>query len=102
MDMNQIMAQARKMQAELASAQDSLKQMEATGTAGGGAVRATVSGDLKLTSLTIDPAAVDPDDVELLQDMVVAAVNDAIGQVNDAANAQMSSITGGLNIPGLM
>ena len=76
--------------------------MEATGTAGGGAVRATVSGDLKLTSLTIDPAAVDPDDVELLQDMVVAAVNDAIGQVNDAANAQMSSITGGLNIPGLM
>lgn len=102
MDMNQIMAQARKMQAELASAQDNLKQMEATGTAGGGAVRATVSGDLKLTSLTIDPAAVDPNDVELLQDMVVAAVNDAIGQVNDAANAQMSSITGGLNIPGLM
>lgn len=100
--MNQIMQQARKMQAELASAQDNLKQMTATGTAGGGAIKASVSGDIKLTSLEIDPAAVDPADVELLQDMIIAAVNDAIDQVNDAANKQMSSITGGLNIPGLM
>ena len=102
MDMNQIMQQARKMQAELESAQDNIKQMEVTTSAGGGAVKVTVTGDMKLTSLEIDPEAVDPEDVEMLEDMIIAAVNDAIEKVNDAANEKVSSITGGLNIPGLM
>ena len=70
-------------------------------TAGGGMVKATMSGDGVLQSITIDPQALDPEDVELLQDMIVAAVNEASNNASDVANQRMGAITGGLNIPGL-
>lgn len=102
MNMQQMMKQAQKMQQQLMAAQDKLKDMEATSSAGGGMVKVTATGDMKIKSIEIDPEAVDPDDVELLQDMILAAVNEALSSMEDAANQQMSSVTGGMNIPGLM
>lgn len=100
-DMQDMMAQARKVQEQLVAAQDDLKGKSYTASAGGGMVKVTMSGDMELTDVTIDPDALDPSDVELLQDMIIAAVNEALKNVNDAANQSMSQITGGLNIPGL-
>ena len=102
MNMQQMMKQARKMQEQLAAAQDKLKDIEVSASAGGGMVKVTATGEMEVTSITIDPEAIDPDDVELLQDMVLAAVNDALAQAQDAANKQMGAVTGGMNIPGLM
>ena len=102
MNMQQMMKQARKMQEQLVAAQDKLKDLEVSSSAGGGMVKVTATGEMKVTSITIDPEAVDPDDVELLQDMVMAAVNDALESAQQVANQQMSSVTGGMNIPGLM
>ena len=102
MDMQKMLKQARKMQAQLAEVQDSLKEVTVEATAGGGMVKAVMTGEGDLTSLTIDPAAVDPNDVELLQDMIVAAVNEASRNARELADQRMSSVTGGLNIPGLM
>lgn len=101
MDMNQLMAQARKMQADLMSAQDELKDKQVTASAGGGMVRVVATGDLRIKSIEIDPDAIDPEDVEMLEDTIVAAVNDAIKQANELAEQGMESVTGGLNIPGL-
>lgn len=101
MDMNQLMAQARKMQADLMSAQDELKDKQVTASAGGGMVKVVATGDLRIKSIEIDPDAIDPDDVEMLEDIIVAAVNDAIKQANELAEQGMESVTGGLNIPGL-
>ncbi len=101
MNMQQIMKQAQKMQEQLAAAQESLKDVTVDASAGGGMVKATVSGDLELVSIKIDPDALDPEDVDLLQDMIVAAVNEAIRGISEVAGKQMSSITGGLNIPGM-
>ena len=97
MNMQEMMKQARKMQEQLAAAQESMKDVTVDASAGGGMVKASVNGDLELVSVTIDPDALDPEDVDLLQDMIVAAVNEAIR----GASKQMSSITGGLNIPGM-
>lgn len=102
MDMNQMMRQAQKMQKNLAKAQSEIKEMTNEATAGGGMVKAVVSGDMSLKSLTIDPEAVDPDDVEMLQDMVMAAVNEALRGMEEMSESRLSSITGGMNIPGLM
>ena len=71
-------------------------------TAGGGMVKAVASGDMNITSLTIDPDAVDPEDVEMLQDMVVAAVNEALRGVSEMSNQRMNAVTGGMNLPGFM
>lgn len=101
MNMQQMMKQARKMQEQLAQAQESMKDVTIDASAGGGMVKATVNGDLELVSIQIDPDALDPEDVDLLQDMIVAAVNEAIRGVSEVASKQMSSITGGLNIPGM-
>lgn len=101
MNMQQMMKQARKMQEQLAVAQDKLKDVEVSASAGGGMVKVTATADMKLTSLVIDPEAVDPDDVDLLQDMILAAVNDALDSAQEAAGAQMSQVTGGMNIPGM-
>ena len=89
------------MQQQLADVQDGLKDVVVEATAGGGMVKATMSGDGVLRSITIDPQALDPEDVELLQDMIVAAVNEASSNASDVANQRMGAITGGLNIPGL-
>lgn len=102
MNMQQMMKQARKMQEQLAATEERLAQMEVSASAGGGMVKAVATGDLRITSIEIAPEAVDPDDVELLQDMVLAAVNEAMSQAQQLASQQMGAITGGLNIPGLM
>ena len=101
MNMQQMMKQARKMQEQLAAAQENLKTQSVDASAGGGMAKATVNGEMELTSLTIDPDACDPEDVEMLQDMIMAAVNEAIRGVNELANKQMGAITGGMNIPGM-
>lgn len=101
MNMQEMMKQAHKMQEQLAQAQESMKDVTIDASAGGGMVKATVNGDLELVSIQIDPDALDPEDVDLLQDMIVAAVNEAIRGVSEVASKQMSSITGGLNIPGM-
>ncbi len=102
MDMKKMMKQAQKMQMEAARAQEEIASMEFEATAGGGMVKAVVSGNMELKSLSIDPAAVDPEDVEMLEDMIVVAVNEAIGNATDASAQRMNSIMGGVKIPGLM
>ena len=96
-----MMAQARKMQEQLAAAQETIAQSTVDASAGGGMVKVTVSGDMQVTSLKIDPEAIDPEDVEMLEDMVMAAVNEALRGVGELANRQMGAVTGGLNIPGM-
>ena len=94
----QMMKQAQKMQQDLLKMQEELEQAVYTATAGGGVVTATVSGKRELTGLEIDPEAVDPEDVEMLQDMVIAAVNEALRKAEEAASSNMSKLTGGLNL----
>ena len=101
-NMGAMMKQAQKMQLELARAQEEIKDMTFEASAGGGMVKAVAKGDNTLESLVIDPAAVDPADVEMLQDMVTAAVNEALRGVADMGNQRISAATGGMNIPGLM
>ena len=102
MDMKKMMKQAQKMQMELAKAQEEIKDMTFEGSAGGGMVKAVAAGDMSITSVTIDPDAVDPADIEMLEDMVCAAVNEALRGIGDLSESRMSSITGNMNIPGLM
>ncbi len=92
---------AQQMQAEMARVQGELETTELEGTAGGGAVSAVVTGKQELVSVTIDPSVVDPDDVEMLQDLVTAAVNDALRRAREMAEQKMSAVTGGMRIPGL-
>jgi DNA-binding YbaB/EbfC family protein len=100
MDMNKMMKQARKMQAELERVQEEVAQLECEGSSGGGAVTAVVGGDQVLKSIKISAAVVDPDDVEMLEDLVVAAVNDAMGAAAGLAQEKMGAVTGGMNLPG--
>ena len=102
MDMKKMMKQAQKMQMEAARAQEEIASMEFEATAGGGMVKAVVSGNMELKALSIDPVAMDPEDVEMLEDMIVVAVNEAIGNATDASAQRMNSIMGGAKIPGLM
>lgn len=97
----QIMKQAQMMQQKMAKLQEESAQQTAEATAGGGAVTALVNGKNQLLSLTIKKEAVDPEDVEMLQDLIVAAVNEALAKVHAEMAEQMGKITGGLNIPGL-
>ena len=98
-NMGAMMKQAQKMQAELAKAQDEIKDMEYEATAGGGMVKVVATGDMAIKSIVIDPEAVDPDDVEMLQDMIVAAVNEAMRSADADAAGTMSKLTGGLGLP---
>ena len=100
-NMQQMMKQARKMQEQLAAAQENLEATNVEASAGGGMVKVVVNGSMQLESIAIDPEALDPEDVEMLQDMIVAAVNEGVRQVTEIAHKQMGSITGGLNIPGM-
>ena len=99
--MNQMnmIKQAQKMQQEMLRMQEELESKEFEAKAGGGVVTAVVSGKRELLRLTIDPEAVDPEDVEMLQDMVVAAVNEALRAAENQANANMSKLTGGMSLP---
>jgi DNA-binding YbaB/EbfC family protein len=89
------------MQQEMLRVQAELEAATVDGSAGGGVVRATVTGKQELLSVTIDPSAVDPADVEMLQDLVVAAVNDALRASRELAESKMGAITGGLRLPGM-
>src|SRR5581483_2407976 len=100
-NMQQLMKQAQKMQEQLEAAQAELAASEVTGTAGGGLVEATVKGSGELTALKIDPKAVDPDDIETLQDLIVAAVRDASRAATELANEKMGPLAGGLGGMGL-
>ena len=101
-NMNNLMKQAQKMQAELARAQEEIKDMTFEATAGCGMVKVVANGDMTVDSIVIDPEAVDPEDVEMLQDMVAAAVNEALRGVSEISSQRLNAATGGLNIPGLM
>ena len=101
MDMNQMMQQAQQMQLERARAQEEIQSMTYTATAGGGMVEATALGNGSIESLKIDPEAVDPEDVEMLEDMVLVAVNEALRGVAEAGERRLASVTGGMSIPGL-
>jgi len=99
--MGNIMKQAQMMQKRMAQVQQELEERRIEASAGGGMVTAVVSGKQQLISLTIDPKAVDPDDVEMLQDLVMVAVSEALKQSQKLADEEMGKVTGGLNIPGL-
>ena len=105
-NMNAMLKQVQKMQADMAKAQEELKNEIVEASAGGGMVTVKISGELELKQLTIDPDAVDPEDVEMLQDMVLAAVNEALASAQELASKKLGGITGGLgdlglNIPGM-
>ncbi|HXO10112.1 MAG TPA: YbaB/EbfC family nucleoid-associated protein [Solirubrobacteraceae bacterium] len=95
-NMQQLLAQAQKMQADMIAAQEALKNEVVEASAGGGMVTVKVTGDAVVKEITIDPEAVDPDDVELLQDMVLAAVNEGLRAAQELAAERMSGIAGGL------
>ena len=96
-----MLKQAQEIQSKMAGMQEELAELEMTGAAGGGMVKAVVSGKLRLESLEIDPQVVSDEDVDMLQDLVAAAVNEGLQKAEDMASSRMSSLTGGLNIPGL-
>lgn len=100
MNMNRMMKQAQKMQREMARIQQEIEAETVTGTAGGGAVSVTANGKLELLAVEIQPEVVDPDDVEMLQDLVLAAANEAIRQAQDMMAQAMARFTGGLKLPG--
>jgi len=101
MNMQQLMKQAQKMQKQMAEMQEDLAAKSLEVSAGGGAIKVTINGEKQITDLVISPDVIDPDDVEMLQDLVISAVNEAIRQMDESVNSQMSKITGGMNMPGL-
>ncbi|AZK45464.1 YbaB/EbfC family nucleoid-associated protein [Paenibacillus lentus] len=100
-NMNQMMKQVKKMQEQMLKAQEELGGKTVEGSAGGGVVTVEVNGHKKVLSVNIKPEAVDPDDVEMLQDLVLTAVNDALNKADELANNDMGKFTGGMKIPGL-
>ena len=100
-DFGAILKQAQQMQAEMLKAQENLKNEAVEATVGGGMVSVKMTGDLELQEIKIDPAAVDPEDVDMLQDMVLAAVNEAIRSAQELAASKMNQVTGGLGDLGL-
>ena len=99
--MQKQMQQMQMMQQKMEEVQSELEQKEITTTAGGGAISVTMNGKKEIVNLTIDKEVVEPEEVEMLQDLVVAAVNEAIRQIEELSNNEMGKLTGGLNIPGL-
>ena len=99
--MNKMMKQVQQMQAKMAKLQEELAQKTLEATAGGGVVKVTANGKQEIVDINIDPSAVDPDDVEMLEDLILAAVNEALRQVQEMNANEMTKLTGGLNIPGL-
>lgn len=100
--MGNMMKQAQKLQSQMLKMQEELGGKTVEATAGGGMVRVTANGKQQIVSIQIEPEVVNPDDVEMLQDLVTAAVNDALIKSQQLASAEMSKLTGGFNIPGLM
>ena len=100
-NINKMLKQVQQMQVDMAKAQEELKNEVVEASAGGGTVTVKVSGDLEIKEIRIDPDAVDPEDVELLQDMVLAATNEAIRSAQELANRKLRGLTGGLDLGGL-
>ena len=100
-NMGNMMKQAQKLQADMERLQEELGSQSVEGTAGGGMVKAIVTGKQEVVSIAIEKEVVDPEDVEMLQDLVTAAVNEALRKSRDMMTDQMSKLTGGMNIPGL-
>ncbi len=100
-NMNQMIKQAQKMQEDMATLQADLEAREYTSTSGGGAVTVTVDGKHLVKSIKIDPSIIDPDDAEMIEDLVTVAINEAIGNAIKTADEEMGTITGGLNLPGV-
>jgi DNA-binding YbaB/EbfC family protein len=101
-NMNNMMKQVQKMQQDMAKLQSELEEKEVEATAGGGAVTVTANGKKTILSVKIDPEVIDEDDIEMLEDLIMAAVNEALVKAEEMVNAEMGKITGGINIPGLM
>jgi DNA-binding YbaB/EbfC family protein len=101
MGMGNLQRMAQQMQQEMQRIEGELRDAQVDGSAGGGVVKAVVTGKQELVSIAIDPSAVDPSDVEMLQDLIVVAVNDALAASRRLAEEKMSAVTGGLRIPGL-
>lgn len=100
-NMNVMIRQAQKMQEDMKIKQDEIEQMEFVTTAGGGMVEVCINGKKEVQHITLKPEVVDPEDIEMLQDLIVAAVNEAIRKVEDLTTAEMEKITGDLKIPGV-
>jgi hypothetical protein len=100
-NMNKLMKQVQKMQEEMMKLQEELKSRTVEATAGGGVVKVVASGKKDLVSIEIKPEAVDPDDIEMLQDLILAAANEALQKAEEMVSQEMGKLTGGLNIPGL-
>ncbi len=100
-NMNQMLKQAQKMQDDITALQADLEQREFTASVGGGAVEITINGKRNVTKLDIKPEVVDPDDVEMLQDLIMSAFNEAVRNLDETSDAEMSKITGGVSFPGL-
>ncbi|MBT9167681.1 MAG: Nucleoid-associated protein [Syntrophomonadaceae bacterium] len=98
-NMGNMMKQIQKMQKEMLKMQEELQQKTVAASSGGGMIRVEVSGKKELVSLTIDPEAIDPADLEMLQDMIMAAVNEGLRKVEEMMTAEMQKLTGGLNLP---
>jgi nucleoid-associated protein EbfC len=101
MDMNQIMKQAQQFQERLGKIQEELADRQVSSSVGGGMVSVTVNGRNELVAITIEPEVIDPSDPGMLQDLIVAAVNDAMRKAREMAQSEMSKLTGGMKIPGL-
>lgn len=101
-NINQMMKQAQQMQEKMAEMQERMNQVEMVGASGGGMVKVTVNGKGEMKGITIDPALVDPKEVEVLEDLIIAAFNDAKTKVEAHVAEEMGKITGGLNLPGGM
>ena len=100
--MGKMMKQAQQLQTKMMKMQEELAQKTVEGTAGGGMVKAVANGKQQVVSISIEAEVVDPEDVEMLQDLVLAAVNDALNRSQEMVSGEMSKLTGGMNIPGLM
>ena len=100
-NMNSMIRQAQKMQDQITELQEDIEARDFTATAGGGAVEVTLTGKKTIKSLNLKPEVVDPEDIEMLQDLIISAVNEAVGKVEATTEDEMSKITGGVSLPGL-
>lgn len=100
-NMNNLMKQAQRMQRQMEEKQKELEEKEWEASAGGGAVKVKVSGKREVTSISISPEVVDPEDIEMLQDLIISAINEAVNNIETTTESEMSKITGGVALPGL-
>lgn len=101
MDMQQMMKKAQQMQSKMSEVQDELSNKTVDASAGGGVVTVTVNGDQEVVDIDIEPDAMDPEDPEMLEDLILAATNEAMRKIQDLISEEMNKVTGGMNIPGM-